>query len=376
MPASSVWGNNLRISIFGESHGPAIGVVIDGLPAGEPIDEGELLAQMARRAPGRDKSATPRREADTPEIVSGMLDGRTTGAPLCALIRNTNTRSGDYANLQQVPRPGHSDYTAWVHYRGWNDVRGGGHFSGRLTACLCMAGVICRQILARRGILIGSHVAAVGPERDAPLPGPEIPDSLLRRLSAAYFPVIEAEAEDRMRAEIERARMDCDSVGGVVECAVTGLPAGLGGPLFGGVESLFSSILFGIPAVKGVEFGAGFGAALLRGSEDNDPFRITGNGEIRTGRNCAGGILGGMTTGMPLVFRLGIKPTSSIAKPQRSVNLETFREEELRVHGRHDPCVVPRAAPVAESCAAVAALELLLTNGALVPAARKGEEHA
>ena len=163
MPASSVWGNNLRISIFGESHGPAIGVVIDGLPAGEPIDEGELLAQMARRAPGRDKSATPRREADTPEIVSGMLDGRTTGAPLCALIRNTNTRSWDYANLQQVPRPGHSDYTAWVHYRGWNDVRGGGHFSGRLTACLCMAGAICRQILARRGILIGSHVAAVGP---------------------------------------------------------------------------------------------------------------------------------------------------------------------------------------------------------------------
>ena len=195
-------------------------------------------------------------------------------------------------------------------------------------------------------------------------------------VALGHLPATGAAAKERMRQVAEAARLDCDSVGGVVECAVTGLPAGLGGPLFGGVESLFSSILFGIPAVKGVEFGAGFGAALLRGSEDNDPFRITGNGEIRTGRNCAGGILGGMTTGMPLVFRLGIKPTSSIAKPQRSVNLETFREEELRVHGRHDPCVVPRAAPVAESCAAVAALELLLTNGALVPAARKGEEHA
>ena len=255
MAASSVWGTNLRISIFGESHGPAVGVVIDGLPAGEPIDRDALLAQMARRAPGRDKSSTPRKEADTPEFLSGILDGHTTGAPLCIVIQNTNTRSGDYANLMQVPRPGHSDYPAYIHYHGCNDVRGGGHFSGRLTSCLCAAGAVCRQILERRGIHIGSHVTAVGPVRDAALPGPEIPEELLRRLSEAYFPVIGEGVEEQMRAVIEEARMARDSVGGIVECAVTGLPAGLGGPLFGGVESLFSSILFGIPAVKGVEFG-------------------------------------------------------------------------------------------------------------------------
>ncbi len=365
MAASSVWGTNLRISIFGESHGPAVGVVIDGLPAGEPIDRDALLAQMARRAPGRDKSSTPRKEADTPEFLSGILDGHTTGAPLCIVIQNTNTRSGDYANLMQVPRPGHSDYPAYIHYHGCNDVRGGGHFSGRLTSCLCAAGAVCRQILERRGIHIGSHVAAVGPVRDAALPGPEIPEELLHRLSEAYFPVIGEGVEEQMRAVIEEARMARDSVGGIVECAVTGLPAGLGGPLFGGVESLFSSILFGIPAVKGVEFGEGFGAAALRGSENNDPYTVAENGEIRTVSNHAGGILGGITTGMPLVFRIAVKPTASISQKQRSVDLQSRSETELEVHGRHDPCIVPRAAPVAESAAAVAALELLLLNGAL-----------
>lgn len=367
MAASSVWGNNLRISIFGESHGPAVGVVIDGLPAGEEIDRDALLLQMSRRAPGRDKSSTPRKEADEPEILSGMLEDRTTGAPLCVVIRNTNTRSGDYANLMQAPRPGHSDYAAYVKYHGCNDVRGGGHFSGRLTSCLCAAGAICRQILERRGILIGSHVLSVGAERDLPLPSVEIPDELLRRLSETYFPTIGEGVEEKMRAVIEEARMARDSVGGVVECAVTGLHAGLGGPLFGGVESLFSSILFGIPAVKGVEFGEGFGAAALRGSQNNDPFTVAQDGAVRTTTNHAGGILGGITSGMPLVFRIAVKPTASISQPQQSVDLAEHHVTELEVHGRHDPCIVPRAAPVAESAAAVATLELLLQNGALRP---------
>ena len=367
MAASSVWGNNLRISIFGESHGPAVGVVLDGLPAGEPIDWEALLAQMARRAPGRDKSSTPRKEADEPEFLSGVLEGRTTGAPLCILIRNTNTRSADYQNLLQVPRPGHADYPAHVRYHGYNDVRGGGHFSGRLTACLCAAGAVCRQILERRGILIGSQVAAVGPVEDESFPGPEIPAVLLRRLSSAYFPVIGEGVEEKMRAVIEEARMARDSRGGIVECAVTGVPAGLGGPLFGGVESLLSSILYGVPAVKGIEFGAGFGAARLRGSENNDPYYYGEDGAVRTRTNHAGGILGGITTGMPILFRLGVKPTSSISQPQQSVDLLAAHNTRLEVHGRHDPCVVPRAAPVAESAAAVGILELLLQNGALSP---------
>ena len=372
MAAASVWGTNLRISIFGESHGPAVGVVIDGLPAGEAVDMDALRLQMSRRAPGRDKSSTPRKEADEPEFLSGLLGGRTTGAPLCIVIRNTNTRSGDYANVMQAPRPGHSDYAAYVKYRGCNDVRGGGHFSGRLTSCLCAAGAVCRQILERRGIRIGSHVASVGSARDLPLPSPDIPDELLRRLSETYFPTIGEGVEAQMRAVIEDARMARDSVGGVVEVAVTGLPAGLGGPLFGGVESLFSSILFGIPAVKGVEFGEGFGAASLRGSENNDPFTVAESGEIRTVSNHAGGILGGITSGMPLVFRIAVKPTPSISQPQQSVDLAGRRVTELEVHGRHDPCIVPRAAPVAESAAAVAALELLLLNNALT---MEGNEH-
>ena len=342
MAAASVWGTNLRISIFGESHGPAVGVVIDGLPAGEAVDMDALRLQMSRRAPGRDKSSTPRKEADEPEFLSGLLGGRTTGAPLCIVIRNTNTRSGDYANVMQAPRPGHSDYAAYVKYRGCNDVRGGGHFSGRLTSCLCAAGAVCRQILERRGIRIGSHVASVGPARDLPLPSPDIPDELLRRLSETYFPTIGEGVEAQMRAVIEDARMARDSVGGVVEVAVTGLPAGLGGPLFGGVES------------------------------NNDPFTVAESGEIRTVSNHAGGILGGITSGMPLVFRIAVKPTPSISQPQQSVDLAGRRVTELEVHGRHDPCIVPRAAPVAESAAAVAALELLLLNNALT---MEGNEH-
>lgn len=358
--AASVWGNNLHISIFGESHGPAIGVVLDGLPAGESLNEKELALQMGRRAPGRDKSSTPRKEQDALQILSGFLDGKTTGAPLCLLIQNTNTRSSDYSSLKRIPRPGHADYAAYLKYGGYNDIRGGGHFSARLTACLCAAGAVCRQLLLRRGIRIAGHVSSIGTIMDSPFPETNMDPDLMDRLASSYFPVINSEQEKKMREAIEEARMAQDSIGGTVECAVTGLPGGLGGPLFGGAESLFSSILFGIPAVKGLEFGAGFSASQSCGSQNNDPF-LYESGEVKTASNHAGGILGGITTGMPLLFRLAFKPTPSISREQQSVDLQTKQNVPLSIRGRHDPCVVPRAVPVVESAAAIAALELLLS---------------
>ena len=362
---SSTWGETVRISIFGESHGIAIGVVIDGLPAGEPVDMDAVLAQMKRRAPGQDKSATPRKESDFPKVMSGLLNHTTTGAPLCAVIENTNTRSQDYGNLLDVPRPGHSDYPAYLHYHGSNDIRGGGHFSGRLTAPLVFAGAICRQILERRGIRIGGHVASVAQIQDTLFDPVDIPAELLETLSTTYFPVIDAGKKEAMAALIEDARMSQDSVGGIVECAVTGLPAGIGGPLFGGIEPVLSSILFGIPAVKGVEFGDGFGSCALRGSQNNDPFYFDADGKVKTSTNHAGGILGGITTGMPMVFRVGVKPTASISQNQQSVNLQTGENQILSVHGRHDPCIVPRAVPVVESAAAIALMNFdgILTGG-------------
>jgi len=354
-----IWGNKVRLTVFGESHGPAVGAVLEGLPAGEPVNQEEIDLQMARRAPGRDASATPRKEADSPKILSGLLDGRTTGAPLCAVIENTNVHSGDYENLRDVPRPGHADYTAHVRYGGFNDVRGGGHFSGRLTAPLVFAGAVCRQLLRRRGVAVGAHAFSVHGVSDAPFDPAEIPVSLLDDLSSRYFPTLNPDAETAMRAEIEAARQKRNSVGGVVECAVTGLPAGVGGPLSDGAESVFSSILFGIPACKGVEFGAGFSSAALFGSENNDAFAFDETGNIITKTNRAGGILGGITTGMPVVFRCAFKPTPSIGLPQKSVNLRTGRTEELVVPGRHDPCIVPRAVPVVEAAAVLAVMNLL-----------------
>lgn len=362
---SSSWGERIQISLFGGSHTEAIGVNIDGLPAGEAIDEGQVLAQMARRAPGQDPTATSRREADTPRVLCGLLDGVTTGAPLCAIIENTNTRSKDYESLRRLPRPGHADYTAFLRYGGHNDIRGGGHFSGRLTAPLVYAGAVCRQILARRGITIGSHVAVIAGETDEGFHPVKVSEELLNRLNREYFPVIESTAQEKMRAKIEEARLDGDSVGGIVECAVIGLPGGAGNPMFDGVENLFASILFGIPAVKGVDFGAGFAAAYLKGSQNNDPFYYDGGGCVRTRTNYAGGILGGITTGMPLVFQAAFKPTPSISKEQDTINLPAHENGKLTVTGRHDPCIVPRAAPVVEAAACIAALELLAQSGLL-----------
>ena len=356
---ASYLGKNLHVSVFGQSHSPAIGVCVDGLPAGEAVDLEELQRFLKRRAPGRDATATPRKEADQPQILCGLVDGVTCGAPLAAVIENTNTRSQDYDLLRDVPRPGHADYTAQVRYRGYQDVRGGGHFSGRLTAPLCVAGGVALQILARRGIQVAAHIRWIGNEEDRPFDLNGEQGDLLVRLKEADFPTLERAAGERMRQTILAAKAQGDSVGGVIECMALGIPAGLGDPMFGGMEGRLAAALFGIPAVKGVEFGEGFGASRMLGSQHNDPFRETETGII-TASNHAGGILGGITTGMPLVFRVAFKPTPSIAKEQDSVSLSRKAEVKLRVPGRHDPCIVPRAVPVVEAVAALVLLDILL----------------
>ena len=355
---SSEFGNLLKISVFGQSHGKAIGVVVDGLPAGEAIDLEELNAFLARRKPGKSPLSTARKESDAPVFLSGLENGVTCGAPLCAVIENSDQHSSDYTELRDKPRPGHADYTAFVKWGGQADMRGGGHFSGRLTAPLCIAGGIARQILARRGVYVGAHLWSVGTERDTPFPLRPTRE-LFEAVAAKPFPVLDDHAGERMQALILEARQAQDSVGGVIECAAAGMPAGLGDPMFGGVENRLASALFGIPAVKGVEFGDGFAAARARGSENNDPFIMEG-GRVAAETNHAGGILGGITSGMPIVLRTAMKPTPSIARPQRTVSLSAGADTELVIHGRHDPCIAHRAVPVVEAVTAAVLLDLLL----------------
>ncbi len=358
---SSSWGNHLKISIWGESHSESIGVVVDGLPAGEAIDWEELLAFMARRRSSGGPTDTPRKEADIPEIQSGLLHGRTCGTPLCAMIRNTNTQSKDYSLFEKVARPGHADYTGFLRYDGHNDIRGGGHFSGRLTAPLVFAGGIAKQLLARKGILICAHIQQVGSVAERRFDTEELDAALVEQLNSSFFPTLEEEKGAAMLEEIRLAREEGDSVGGIIECAVLGLPGGYGDPLFDSVESRLSSLLFSIPAVKGVEFGEGFGLSSLRGSKANDAFAIR-DGRIVTESNNNGGILGGISNGMPIVFRCGFKPTPSISKEQKSVNFIDWEEVSLQITGRHDPCIVRRAVPVVEAAAALALLDLLLCS--------------
>ena len=350
---SSSYGKEWRMTIFGQSHSPAIGVTLEGLPAGFRIDEEELTHFLNRRRPGQNAYSTPRQETDLPEFLSGLKDGKTCGAPLTAVIRNSDTRSQDYAELAVLPRPGHADYTAHVKYGGAQDWAGGGHFSGRLTAPLCIAGGICLQLLQQEGIRIISRIASIAQVQDE--------GELLESTAEKDFPVVCEQAGKRMQEEILRAKEEGDSVGGVVECKILGLPAGLGDPMFDGMENRIASAVFGIPAVKGIEFGAGFAAAGMRGSENNDAFCVT-DGKIGTETTHAGGILGGITNGMPVVFRVALKPTPSIASAQKSVNLKTMELEILRVKGRHDPCIVPRAVPCVEAAAAIAVYDALLAR--------------
>ena len=375
---SSEFGTILRVSLFGQSHGDAVGVVMDGLPAGEEIDLAGLRAFLDRRRPKPDGLSTARREEDTPKFLSGLTfpedrpgTAVTCGSPLCAVSENADRRSGDYEEMKVLPRPGHADYTAWAKWKGSADMRGGGHFSGRLTAPLCVAGGIAKQILARRGIWIGAHLQRAGGVPDAPFPLIPSPE-LLTQIAEKPFPVLDDEAGERMKAAIARARSEGDSVGGVVECAAVGLPAGAGGPLFGGLEGRLAAVVFGIPAVKGVAFGAGFQAADLRGSEDNDPFTVR-DGTVVTETNHCGGILGGISTGMPLVFQAAFKPTPSIGRPQDTVDLSSMRPAVLTITGRHDPCVAHRAVPVVEAAAACVLLDVLMEDG-ILPSPRPDEK--
>lgn len=355
---SSTYGENLKLSIFGQSHGTAIGMTLDGIPAGQPVDLGALQTFLNRRAPGQNDWSTPRREEDRPEFLSGVQDGCTCGAPLAAVIYNKNTRSGDYSELKDCPRPGHADYTADVKYGGYQDVAGGGHFSGRLTAPLCIAGGLCKQWLEAMGIQITARIACIDGVWDSEQFDPLAPDLTQVRQD---FPTLTESAAIKMRQRIAEARAEGDSVGGIIQCAVTGLPAGLGEPMFGGIESRIAAIVYGIPAVKGVEFGAGFSVAQLRGSQCNDPFTVA-DGQVRTIRNAAGGILGGISSGMPLLFQTAVKPTPSISRQQQSVSLSALENKSLQVKGRHDPCIVPRAVPVVEAAAAIAIYDLILGN--------------
>lgn len=353
---SNTLGERCRLTIFGQSHAPAIGGVIEGLPAGIAPDMAFISAFMARRAPGGALS-TARKETDAAEIVAGLNEwGRTCGAPLAFIIRNSDQHSRDYSNLRDTPRPGHADYTAAVKYGGENDIRGGGQFSGRLTAPLCFAGALAMQLLKERGIAVKARVKSVAGIEDGPM---DLAKPDLDAIIDGRLPCVDAEAARRMAEAIEDARAEGDSVGGVVECFALGLPAGLGEPMFDGVENRLARALFGIPAVRGVEFGLGFEAANLRGSQHNDAFYMEEN-RVTTTANRHGGVLGGITSGMPVVVRAAFKPTPSIAKPQQSVSLSRRTDAELTIHGRHDPCVVPRAVPVVEAAVAWALYDMVL----------------
>lgn len=336
---ASTFGNKIKVSIFGQSHSEGIGVTMDGVPAGVPIDMEKLQKFLERRAPGKNKLQTQRKEADIPEFLSGFLDGEkgvkfTCGAPISAIIKNNDIKSSDYDDIKDVPRPGHADFTAHIKYGGFEDYRGGGHFSGRLTAPLCIAGGIAIQVLEKLGVEIKAEIDELGGEK--------------------------IESEDQIETLIENIRSQGDSLGGIVKCTVKGVPAGIGDPIFDGVENRISQIIFGIPAVKGLEFGSGFKSASLKGSENNDSYGIDENGNVYMLTNNAGGILGGISSGSDIVFRVAFKPTPSIAKEQQSISYSKGEVTEISVKGRHDPSIVPRAVPCVEAAAAIAILDLMI----------------
>lgn len=353
---SSFFGQHLRLSLFGQSHGEAIGITMDGLPAGMTINFERLSREMARRAPGQNAMTTTRKEPDSPEFLSGVLNGVTTGQPICAIIRNTNQHSRDYGNSVDLVRPGHADYTGHVRYFGFEDWRGGGSFSGRLTAPIVLAGTLCAQWLEQQGVEIQCHISQLGNLMDVSL-SQVAQNADLAYLKAMQLPVLRRGLEKQMEQTILEAKQAQDSVGGVIECRVLGLPAGLGAPFFDSMESVLSHLLFSIPAVKGVAFGDGFGFASLRGSQANDPFRLV-NGQVVTTSNHSGGINGGITNGMPMLFSCAIRPTPSISQPQETVSLQRMENAELSIHGRHDPCILPRAVPVVEAMAALGIMEM------------------
>ena len=358
---SSAFGNCIKISIFGQSHSEAIGVVIDGLKAGFKLNTDEINSFMKRRAPGQNAVSTPRAEADEFHIISGVVDNITCGAPLCAIINNTNTRSKDYSKLKEVPRPAHSDFPAFVKHSGFNDIRGGGHFSARLTAPLCFAGAVCMQLLEKENIFIGAHISSIKDVHDSDFDMVSVSKKEIEALKKSEKPLLNQKIWPLMEETILSAKSQGDSVGGIIECACVGLKPGIGEPMFDGIENRISQAIFDVPAVKGIEFGRGFEAAELFGSENNDAFYFDGE-QVKTKTNNHGGILGGLSSGMPIVFKTAFKPTPSIAKEQDSVNLTAGKNEKLKIEGRHDPCVVLRAVPCVEAATAIAVYDLLLEN--------------
>jgi len=353
---SGIWGNKIKFSIFGESHGEAVGITIDGLEPGLEIDFDDIKKEMDRRAPGKNVLASPRREKDEFQVLSGIFEGKTTGAPICAIIPNVGQESGDYEKTKDLMRPSHADYTGYVKYKGFNDYRGGGHFSGRLTAPLVFAGAICRQVLGKKGIILGSHIKSIGTIEDAGFDLTEVGAEVLASLREKPFPVIDPSAGEAMEKAIILAKSSRDSLGGVIEAAVINLPAGIGEPFFDSMESTLAHILFSVPGIKGLEFGSGFEIAKMKGSEANDEYYIK-DGKVKTYSNHNGGILGGITNGMPLIFRVAVKPTPSIGLEQRTINVARSENENIEITGRHDPCIVVRAVPVIEAVTAMALLD-------------------
>ncbi|MDD4237333.1 MAG: chorismate synthase [Desulfotomaculaceae bacterium] len=354
------FGENIKISLFGQSHSEAIGVVIDGLPPGEEIDLERVQRFMARRAPGNKVFSTARRETDEAKVICGLLEGKTCGSPLCAVIKNTDCKPGDYAAILDVPRPSHADYCAHIKYKGANDIRGGGHFSGRLTAPICFAGAVCLQILERLGVFIGAHIQSIGEIEDRRFDPVTVDATQLTTVTKKAFAVLDDELGQHMVDLIEMVKGQSDSLGGVIECCAIGVPVGVGEPMFSGLENRLAAAAFAIPAVKGVEFGAGFASAKLRGSQNNDEFYYDHKGQVKTKTNHHGGILGGIASGMPLLMNVAFKPTPSIAMQQNSISLSKKTNTTISIKGRHDPCIVPRAVPCVEATMAISLLDLMV----------------
>ena len=361
----NTFGNRIKLTVFGQSHAKALGVTIDGLPAGVPIDYDYIEDIMRLRAPGNLDISTKRSEPDKVEFISGVVNGKTVGTSVCAVIQNTDTISKDYSSLVGKPRPSHADYPATVKYGENYDLRGSGQFSGRMTASLCIAGAVALPILEKNGIKIATHILSVSDIRDRSFDDLDDEPEIMDALTKMPFAVIDKEASAKMTERIKQAFKDCDSVGGVIECKITGLPVGLGLPMFDGLENVISRAIFAVPAVKGIEFGAGFSGSTLCGSEYNDRYYYDENGKVRTKTNHAGGICRGMATGMPVIFRAAFKPTPSIAKPQDTVDLVNKQNTVIAIHGRHDPCVVTRANVVVRAVTAFALLDLMAEDGYL-----------
>jgi len=360
---TGIWGKQLEISLFGESHGVAIGVTINGLPPGLEINKDKVLKDMARRAPGHSELATPRKEKDAPEILSGMLEGKTTGAPLTAIIWNTNTRSKDYSQMKKLMRPGQADYPGRMRYDGYNDYRGSGHFSGRITAPLVFAGAIAKQWLEQRDVTVGAHIQSIGNIKDEPFDDQKnVTKKKIDKLQSKYLPLFNVKKEKEMSELILNAKEEGDSVGGVVETFVLGLKPGYGNPFFDSVESTLAHLVFSVPAIKGIEFGAGFDITEMLGSEANDEYYYDKENNIKTRTNNNGGIIGGITYGMPVVYRAAVKPPASIKKKQQTINVKDEENAELQVEGRHDPCIVPRVLPVLEAVTAIGLMDLMLAS--------------